>query len=566
MSMHGSREHRASRLGFVCKWAAITGFALGCGFPSVAASQDISETETAYAGAILLEGDRSALIGEIGAGLYGDTEHERYLFWQGSSLFAGVIDEATNNRLDVVAEFYWFEPAVSRGSDFYVVVLKVTAAPAPNTGWRIATPPSEVDSLLGRDIGPVHRVQATVDRSGQHGAIRWDWCVPFQNYRWEPSRVIEVEQSYSIGARVEGGAMKSLSEDVNIQAKGFLDVSHRVTSRYTITLWRWEMRVQAGATDIDWNLTALDPDHEHDPGYHEYFLVLQSEKGVPVQLERLQFATTLRERNLPFIQPDNFLDLSLALTEIVLIPPAHLDCPEGQHAVDNECIDSCPEGFDYVDGECLDACDEGEIRVGTDCLPDCDPDERLEDGECVPACDEGFEHVDGQCVPDCEDGFVPEGNRCVPDCQDGYRPEGDICVLDCAPGTEAVGDECLPECGQYERRDGTDCVLDCPPGTVASGEECVVELTCEEGFHREADACVPDSCGVDSDCLRGSYCGAAGTCKAGCDGPSDCPRGFLCTSDARCVSAGTGDSGGDSSGCGVSRQASYWAPRFFMRR
>ena len=63
----------------------------------------------------------------------------------------------------------------------------------------------------------------------------------------------------------EGSAMRSITEGLNVQAKGFLDSNAKVSTRYTITLWRWEMRVQPGATQMIWDLTALDPEHEHDP-------------------------------------------------------------------------------------------------------------------------------------------------------------------------------------------------------------------------------------------------------------------------------------------------------------
>ena len=44
--------------------------------------------------------------------------------------------------------------------------------------------------------------------SGEAGAIRWDWSVPFQNYKWEPIKTINIQQSYSAGydSSISGGA------------------------------------------------------------------------------------------------------------------------------------------------------------------------------------------------------------------------------------------------------------------------------------------------------------------------------------------------------------------------
>ena len=278
----------------------------GDGAPS---AEDLSETQTAFYGARLLcgpleespacprAGRGEVSFSRVEVGDYDDFDgRDRYSFWAGDSLFAGVIDDESGNRVDAVAEFYWFESSVPRDSDFYVVVLKVAAAPNQTSNWRIATDPSIVDNLLFRDIGPIHRVKAMVERNGNFGAIRWDWSVPHQNYRWEPAQVIEVEQEYTAGANVEGNAMRSVTEGVNIQAKGYLNAMAKVSTRYTITLWRWEMRVQPGATDMIWNLTALDPEHDLDPAYHEYFLVIQAPRGREARLEGLDFGGTFRER------------------------------------------------------------------------------------------------------------------------------------------------------------------------------------------------------------------------------------------------------------------------------
>ena len=54
---------------------------------------ELSETETSYAGARLLRNAEDVRLGELRAGRYDDLEdRDRYLFWQGDSLFLGVID------------------------------------------------------------------------------------------------------------------------------------------------------------------------------------------------------------------------------------------------------------------------------------------------------------------------------------------------------------------------------------------------------------------------------------------------------------------------------------------
>ena len=525
-------------------------------------AEDLSATQTGYIGAQLLAGDEQVTVAGIGQGRYPDDGEvrDRYLFWEGDSLFAGVIDEGSRNRVDMVAEFYWFESSIPRNSDFYVVVLKVTSTPEPSTDWKIANPGNLMDDMMFRNIGPAQDVIASVDRSGDNGAIRWDWSVPFQNYRWEPERVIQVSQDYTAGAHVEGGAMKSVTEGINIQAKGSADAKFRVSTRYTITLWRWEMRVSAGATDMEWQLTALDPEHSHDPGYHEYFLVLQSERGRPVHLDQLNIGSTLREHR--FLLPDRFMDLSAALEGVTIsAPELGADelggCPEGSQEIDGECVGDCPVGFRVGDDGCVAICTDAQRWEGGACVPDCAVGERPWRDGCVADCDEGFVADGAKCVVDCDPGFVPDigGRLCEPDCPSGTHAEGARCVDDadaanarCGRGTheengKCVADEIKPAADGPKPDDGPRVL----PGGDGNG-----------GFDPEG------ACESHDGCPFGSHC-RAGICASECLTPDDCPQSQICNARAMCVEASfvgggqsvAADEGDDASGgCATTATAS----------
>ena len=555
--------------------AALSGLLLLIGAGAVASAQeepssgitDLSETETSYAGARLLSNTENVRLGELRSGRHDDQEErERYLFWQGDSLFLGVIDTEDDNRLDVVAEFYWFESSLPRNSDFYVIVLKVTAAPAANTNWRIATPASVFDSALFRDIGAVQRVEASMDRGGVNGAIRWDWSVPFQNYRWEPERVIEIEQEYAAGANIEGSAMRDLSGGVNVQAKGFLNAETRVSTRYTITLWRWEMLVQAGATDMDWALIALSPEHEQDPAYHEYFLVLQAERGVPVRIDHLQFATTMRKRNPLFF--DDFKNLSVRLRNIELSAPNNpcgegfnfedgacveecpedyerdgerciLVCPEGYIPQDDACAEICPEGYEYVDGECSLSCPPDSIEVDGVCEHVCPDGSLSSNGECaLITCPEGERLEDGECRSICATEEYWSEGQCVMRCPEGSRYEGETCVSICDEGERYDGATCVSICDEDERYDGAMCVPLCAEGTRYIDGRCETDEPCAEGSTLQDGACV-------SICPAG-YSYINGQCQSVCpDGTTfedgrcylPCPEGSELVEGA-CVAQG----------------------------
>jgi hypothetical protein len=557
----------------------------------------LSESQTAYIGARLLCGPdaasptcQKASRGQVSfrrmeTGDYADHDaRDRYAFWQGDSLFVGVVDEEGGNRVDAVAEFYWFESSVERGSDFYVAVLKVAAAPAPSTNWRITTPPSIGDQFLGRDIGPAQRVKARADDSGEFGTIRWDWSVPFQSYRWEPSRTIEVEQQYTAGLRVdanaeanitptEGSAMRSITEGVNVQAKGFMDANAKVSTRYTITLWRWEMRVQPGATQMIWDLTALDPEHERDPAYHEYFLVMQAPRGREARLEALDFGGNFRNRRgglVDLVVPDTFSSLSVRVADIVLAPPQVANCPDGFAETENGCVPICEDGFKPVNGDCIPDCPEGFIPDGDGCVPDCqegyeprgnrcqpicEMHERYYRGRCIPYCDEG-ERVEGDaCVPICADGMRLDEGNCVSVCDEGERFDGDRCqsicdnneifrgdecvpgcgngltlingecMVNCETGTHLEDGRCVPDCGPGYRAVSGRCVLDCPPGTREVGGRCQRSVQCAEGTRLENGQCVPigstNGAGVGGDMNMQQRASAEGGCSASGAAPSN---------------------------------------------
>ena len=530
-------------------------------------ADDLSATQTGYIGARLLGGGESVLVEGIEQGRYpdGDENRDRYLFWEGDSLFAGVIDEETNNKVDLVAEFYWFESSIPRNSDFYVVVLKVSSTPQPGSDWRIATPGNLLDDVLFRNIGPAQDVAVRVDRSGAAGAIRWDWSVPFQSYRWEPERVIQVSQDYNAGANVEGGAMRSLTEGVSIQAKGSASAKFRVSTRYTITLWRWAMLVSAGATDMEWQLTALDPEHAGDAAYHEYFLVMQSERGVPVRIESLNIGATLREHRM--ILPDRFMDLSAAITGITIDPPAVDaaglgECPEGSRDLDGECVADCPVGFRY-DGEggCADLCEAGRRWEGGACVPDCAQGERAWRDGCVAECDKGYVEAGGACVVDCEAGTVPDeaGELCVPDCPSGTHAQGDRCVDGADP--DAL------RCGRGTHEENGVCVADEVKPAGAGPHPLPVDDDAREGFDPEG------RCASHDDCPFGSHC-RAGMCASECLSPEDCAGGQICNARAMCVEASflggpqasVADGGEDSGGCATAKGPSGVGPTHSLLR
>ena len=164
----------------------------------------LSLSQTSYTGARLLTGDDNVTIGSIDVGPYDDAESSRYVYWQGDTMFAGVKNPDTGNKVDMVAEWYWFESSIPRNADFYVGVVKVKSSPNPVDDWYL----KEENGWWGNMMWPddvVQLLEVRMDPTGEYGGIRWDWCVPFDSYKWEPEKNIEVSSGYSAGFDAEGG-------------------------------------------------------------------------------------------------------------------------------------------------------------------------------------------------------------------------------------------------------------------------------------------------------------------------------------------------------------------------
>ena len=353
-------------IGLLMTLLPLTSFANDNGSPPQEVESQISETETSFIGARILHEGVEITGGSPDMGIYED-DSQIYGFWQGDSLFFGSENMDSGNTIDGIAEFFWFESSIPKSSDFYVAVVKLKSSPNVIDDWQLA----QEDNWLGEfmyDIKPSQHFEAVMEDSGDAGAIRWDWSVPFQNYKWEPLKTIQIEQVYSAGYDLsagasanadpiavagalvgadfkEGGFLKDVNSDVNIQSKGYINSSYKVSSQYTVTLYRWEMVVLGGADNMIWNLViSKDGSAANDSAYHEYFMVIQSPQGQEVHLEDLHIGATFRNNNPLWF--DGWDSISMTLRDITWIPPVDIECYAGDPAPDNVCSTTgvCSEG------------------------------------------------------------------------------------------------------------------------------------------------------------------------------------------------------------------------------
>ena len=252
-------------------------------------AEDISESQTSYIGATMLEGNTD-LSFDFANPLNPDNNNA-YAYFSGNTLYAGNEDEH-GNMVDAIIEFFWFESSIDRGSDFYVAIVKARSNPGREL-W--------VEDWTNFGASPVLSVEALCFACGSptgpdfNGAFRWDWAVPFDDYGIDAYGEIVFTNSYGIGggadgaAGAEGSAMahgeytENVDGDIsaagNVQVKGYVSSDYRVQTQYQVSLYEWNVETTGTADTMAWDMYLNLSAREESQAYHEYFLPVQVDEG-----------------------------------------------------------------------------------------------------------------------------------------------------------------------------------------------------------------------------------------------------------------------------------------------
>ena len=259
-------------------------------------ADDLSNSETSYIGATMLEGDVDVTF-SAAAPLNPDDNPNSYTYFSGNTLYIGNSDDV-GNSVDAIVEFFWFQSSIDRGSDFYVAVIKARATPSQEEGDTLW-----VEDWNDQATGAALSVEAITDVTRENGAFRWDWAVPFENYGINAYGQISMNNSYGIGANAEGAAMGAVSVpagteingvgvtgNASVQTKGFVSSDFRVQTQYEVTLFEWDVYVNGRADMMAWD-TFLNLEARADQSaYHEYFVSIQVEEGETFTMDELNIA------------------------------------------------------------------------------------------------------------------------------------------------------------------------------------------------------------------------------------------------------------------------------------
>jgi len=293
------------------------------GSDSSSSSTSVSDAETSFKGAVMLQGDIDVSFGEVTAGVLEDDENYRYAFFSGNTLYAGVEDRH-GNTTDMIAEFFWFESSIDRGSDFWVAVVKARTTPNLEEGWRLEVADNPVLSLHAETYNDM-----------ENSGFRWDWSIPFESYGWDSYGSVTMESSYGLNTNAEGAAMVAYEQRIEegsdtegtvteevaatVQAKGYMNDSFQIQTKYQITLWRWEMMVQGTPSDLDWDLYLDSWDRQEQNAYHEFMVVMQADEDKGFNLERLELSGNTTDPRWYWWDSDS--TMSIAVNDIQISRP-----------------------------------------------------------------------------------------------------------------------------------------------------------------------------------------------------------------------------------------------------
>ncbi len=282
----------------------LTGSLLGLVLANPAYGGDLSDSETSYTGATILEGDSDVMFEDFQP--FSDSEETfPYAFFEGNTLYVGNSD-IYDNTIDAIVEFFWFQSSIDRGTDFYVAVIKTRATPGHNCyyapwDWaRGAQCKLWADEWSDWGEYPVLSVEAMTDVEREQGAFRWDWSIPFESYGIDAYGQVTFQNKYGIGSTSEGAVMAhgeyplnddgDLKAEGNVQVKGYHSAEYSVQTQYEVTLYEWDVFVDGRADLMAWDMYLNLGARETQSAYHEYFLSVQVEEGQPFTLDTLNFA------------------------------------------------------------------------------------------------------------------------------------------------------------------------------------------------------------------------------------------------------------------------------------
>jgi hypothetical protein len=146
---------------------------------------------------------------------------------------------------------------------------------------------------------------------------------------------VTFQNAYGIGSDSEGAVMahgeyKVDEEGTEVQAagdlqvKGFHSSEYSVQTQYEVTLYEWDVFVDGRADLMAWDMYLNLGARETQSAYHEYFLSVQVEEGMPFMIEQLNFMGNF---DTGWYDPFHH-ELGVTLSDLVISQPLFIPAEE----------------------------------------------------------------------------------------------------------------------------------------------------------------------------------------------------------------------------------------------
>ncbi len=309
----------------------------------------LAEAETSYRGALMLRGGESfdddevdVVMGDVTVGVEGDAEKMRITGrFVGNTLMAEAKDD-DGNTIALIAEFYWFESSIPRGSDFFVGVVKAINSPNRAEKWVLEHSADGPTDFIRPDRGAVLKLTADTNPDLTFGGFRADWSIPFHDVHIDKVGEVAMSATYGVGAKGEGSAEYAYAATyadptkcaeymgqqteygcelgAGSQVKGNFDLNYTVSTNYEIPLYTWDLYSNLSPSTLQWTMFLRNKTAEFNKAYREYFISMQTPSEEVFQIDRLELEGHYKRKVTLF--PDERRVLSVAINNIKFRRPA----------------------------------------------------------------------------------------------------------------------------------------------------------------------------------------------------------------------------------------------------
>ena len=148
-----------------------------------------------------------------------------------------------------------------------------------------------------------------------------------------------------------------------LQVKGYHSSEYSVNTQYEVTLYEWDVYVDGRADLMAWDMYLNLGERERQSAYHEYFLSIQVEEGMPFRIDSLNF---LGNYDIGWYDPFHY-ELGVTLNDVTIsqpffLPPEEEPEPEEEEPEERVVLE-VDTGIEHDSGDEEEEADTGTVKA-----------------------------------------------------------------------------------------------------------------------------------------------------------------------------------------------------------